>query len=65
MKKLYLIITLMLLLLFLVACLPPTDKTTEYKEKNDEFKKYILEKLKENEENYNRVFKGFTVTSDE
>ena len=65
MKKIYLIITSMMLLLFLVACLPPTDKTTEYKEKNDEFKKYILEKLKENEENYNRVFKSFTVTSDE
>ena len=67
MKKIYLIITSMMLLLFLVACLPPTDKTTEYKEKNDEFKKHILEKLSNNinEKKYARITRGFGISGND
>ncbi len=66
-KKIYLIITSMMLLLFLVACLPPTDKTTEYKEKNDEFKKHILEKLSNNinEKKYARITRGFGISGND
>ena len=65
MKKIYLLITLLFLLFYLSACLPPTDKTTKYKEKDNEYKEYILEKLTEHEANYNRVTKAFTITSDD
>ena len=65
-KKIYLIITLLLLMFFLTACVPPTDKTTEYKEKNNEFKEYISAKLTENETNeYNRVYRAFTIFNGE
>ena len=63
MKKIHLIIILILLLLSLTACLPPVDKTTEYKEKDNEFKEYILAKLLEIETaEYNRVSKSFSIS---
>lgn len=66
MKKIHLIIILILLLLSLTSCLPPLDKTTEYEEKNGEFKEYILEKLNKNvnENEYSRIVRGFGISND-